>query len=67
MGLSISKSIVGAHGEFIKLVSEEKYGEVLGVHIIGPQATELIAQATMALQLEALELARKGNLPTFTL
>ncbi len=46
-------SIVGSHGGFIKLVSEEKYGEVLGVHIIGPQATELIAEATMALQLEA--------------
>jgi dihydrolipoamide dehydrogenase len=46
-------SIVGSHGGFIKLVAEEKYGEVLGVHIIGPQATELIAEATMALQLEA--------------
>jgi dihydrolipoamide dehydrogenase len=46
-------SIVGAHGGFIKLVAEEKYGEVLGVHIIGPQATELIAEATLALQLEA--------------
>jgi len=46
-------SIVGSHGGFIKLVAEEKYGEVLGVHIIGPQATEVIAEATTALQLEA--------------
>jgi dihydrolipoamide dehydrogenase len=46
-------SIVGSHGGFIKLVAEEKYGEVLGVHIIGPQATEIIAEATTALQLEA--------------
>lgn len=46
-------SIVGAHGGFIKVVAEEKYGEILGVHIIGPQATELIAEATAALQLEA--------------
>ncbi len=46
-------SIVGAHGGFIKVVAEEKYGEILGVHIIGPQATELIAEAATALQLEA--------------
>ena len=46
-------SIVGAHGGFIKVVAEEKYGEILGVHIIGPQATEIVAEATVALQLEA--------------
>ncbi len=46
-------SIVGAHGGFIKVVAEEQYGEILGVHIIGPQATEIIAEATTALQLEA--------------
>jgi dihydrolipoamide dehydrogenase len=46
-------SILGAHGGFIKVVAEEKYGEILGVHIIGPQATEIIAEATAALQLEA--------------
>ncbi len=46
-------SILGAHGGFIKIVADEKYGEILGVHIIGPQATEIIAEATAALQLEA--------------
>lgn len=46
-------SIVGSHGGFIKVVAEEKYGEILGVHIIGPQATEIVAEATAALQLEA--------------
>ncbi|MFQ5738085.1 MAG: dihydrolipoyl dehydrogenase [Acidobacteriota bacterium] len=46
-------SIVGAHGGFIKIVAEEMYGEILGVHIIGPQATEVLAEATAALQLEA--------------
>ncbi len=46
-------SILGAHGGFVKVVAEEKYGEILGVHIIGPQATEIIAEATVALQLEA--------------
>jgi dihydrolipoamide dehydrogenase len=38
---------------FVKIVSEKKYDEVLGVHIIGPHATELIAEATAALALEA--------------
>jgi dihydrolipoamide dehydrogenase len=38
---------------FVKIVSEKKYDEVLGVHIIGPHATELISEATAALNLEA--------------
>ena len=38
---------------FIKIVGEKKYDEVLGVHIIGPSATELIAEAAAALRLEA--------------
>jgi dihydrolipoamide dehydrogenase len=38
---------------FVKIVGEKKYDEVLGVHIIGPRATELIAEATAALRLEA--------------
>ena len=46
-------TILGAHEGFIKVVAEEKYGEVLGVHIIGPLATEILAEATTALQLEA--------------
>ena len=46
-------SIVGEHEGFIKIVSEKEYGEVLGVHIIGPQATELIAEAVTAMELEA--------------
>ncbi|HKW18665.1 MAG TPA: dihydrolipoyl dehydrogenase [Terriglobales bacterium] len=46
-------SIVGEHEGFIKIVSDAKYGEVLGVHIIGPQATELIAEAVTAMELEA--------------
>ena len=46
-------SIVGQHEGFIKIVSEAEYGEILGVHIIGPQATELIAEAVAAIQLEA--------------
>jgi len=37
---------------FVKIVAEKKYDEVLGVHIIGPAATELIAEAGAALKLE---------------
>jgi dihydrolipoyl dehydrogenase len=46
-------SIVGAHEGFIKIISDAEYGEILGVHIIGPQATELIAEAVAAMELEA--------------
>jgi dihydrolipoamide dehydrogenase len=46
-------SIVGEHEGFIKIVSDAKYGEILGVHIIGPLATELIAEAVTAMELEA--------------
>lgn len=46
-------SIVGEHEGFIKIVSDNEYGEILGVHIIGPQATELIAEAVTAMELEA--------------
>jgi dihydrolipoamide dehydrogenase len=46
-------SIVGSHEGFIKIVSDAKYGEILGVHIIGPNATELIAESVAALELEA--------------
>ncbi|MFQ5857752.1 MAG: dihydrolipoyl dehydrogenase [Anaerolineae bacterium] len=38
----------------VKIVSEAEYGRVLGVHIVGPQATELIAEASLAIQLETL-------------
>ncbi len=45
-------TIVGSHDGFVKVVSEAKYGEILGVHIIGPQATEIIAEAVAVLELE---------------
>ena len=45
-------TILGNHGGFIKVVSDEKYGEVLGIHIIGPLATEILSEAAAVLQLE---------------
>jgi dihydrolipoamide dehydrogenase len=44
--------ILGEEEGFVKIVSESKYDEVLGVHIIGPHATELIAEACVGMQLE---------------
>jgi dihydrolipoamide dehydrogenase len=45
--------IIGEEEGFVKIVSESKYDEILGVHIIGPHATELIAEACVAMQLES--------------
>ena len=48
-----SKStIVDSHDGFVKIVADAKFGEILGVHIIGPQATELIAEAVAVMELE---------------
>lgn len=37
---------------FVKIVADRRYDEVLGVHIIGPKATELIAEATLGIKME---------------
>ena len=46
-------SILGRHGGFVKVVAGEGSGEILGVHIIGPSATELISEAVVAMASEA--------------
>lgn len=46
-------TIVGVHDGFVKIIEDEKYGEILGVHIIGPQGYELISEAVTAMQAEA--------------
>ncbi len=38
---------------FVKIVADKKYDEILGVHMIGPRSTELVAEATLALRLES--------------
>ena len=45
-------NMAGEIDGFVKIVAEKKYDEVLGVHIIGPRATELVAEAVLALRLE---------------
>jgi len=42
-------NILGEAVGFVKIVADAKYDEILGVHIVGPHATELIAEATAAL------------------
>lgn len=46
-------AILGETEGLVKIVSEAKYGELLGVHIVGPHATDLIAEACVAISCEA--------------
>jgi dihydrolipoamide dehydrogenase len=51
---------IGQREGFVKIIADSKYDEILGVHIVGPHATDLIGEAVVAMQLEstAEELAR---------
>jgi dihydrolipoamide dehydrogenase len=53
----------------VKIVSDARYGEILGVHIVAANATELVGEAVLAMQLEATarELANSIRVhPTFS-
>jgi dihydrolipoyl dehydrogenase len=45
--------IVGEHEGFAKVIGDSRSGDTLGVHIVGPHATDLIAEAAMAFELDA--------------
>jgi len=45
-------TVLGSHDGFVKVVADAKFGEILGVHILGPGATDLIAEAVTVLELE---------------
>ncbi|HJT18660.1 MAG TPA: dihydrolipoyl dehydrogenase [Thermoanaerobaculia bacterium] len=45
--------ILAESGGLVKIVSDKKYDELLGMHIVGPRATELIVEGCSALELEA--------------
>jgi dihydrolipoamide dehydrogenase len=48
-----SKAMIAGHQEgLVKIIADAKYDEVLGVHIIGPKATELISEAVVGMTLE---------------
>ncbi len=51
-GILARARIAGEVEGFVKIVFDRKYDEILGVHMIGPRATELVAEATLALRLE---------------
>lgn len=51
---AIGKAGILGHSEgFVKIVGETKYDELLGLHIVGPRATELIAEGVVALEMES--------------
>lgn len=45
--------ITGQTAGMVKIITDTKYDEILGVHILGPRATDLIAEGALALRLEA--------------
>ena len=50
---SNGKALIEGEPEgFVKVVADEKYGEVLGVHIVGPHASDLILEPTLGITLE---------------
>lgn len=46
-------TILDKHEGFVKVISDARFGEILGVHIIGPEAFELIGEAVVAMEAEA--------------
>jgi dihydrolipoamide dehydrogenase len=51
---AIAKAIIGGEYEgFAKVIGNTETGDTLGVHLIGPHATDLVAEASLAFQLEA--------------
>ena len=46
-------TILDKHEGFVKVIAEETFGEILGVHIIGPEAFELVSEAVTAMEAEA--------------
>jgi dihydrolipoamide dehydrogenase len=51
---------LGDYGGFVKLITDEKYGEILGAHLIGPDVSELLPELTLAqrMELTSAEIAR---------
>ena len=45
--------ILGEKGGMAKVIAEPQYGKVVGVHILSPHATDLIAEAVLGIQMEA--------------
>ena len=56
---------LGDYAGWVKLVVDEKYGEILGAHMIGPEVTELLPELTLArnMELTPAEIARNVHAP----
>ena len=51
---AIAKALIGGESEgFAKIIADKETDETLGIHLIGPHATDLIAEASVAFELEA--------------
>jgi len=46
-------TILGRHDGFVKVVTDARFGEILGVHVIGPMAPDMITEAVVAMEAEA--------------
>ena len=46
------KALIEGQDGLIKIIADKAYGEILGVHMIGPKVTEMIAEATMCMNME---------------
>ena len=69
MGGVGAPTVYGDRGGMVKIVGETRYGELLGAHIVGARATDLIAELVVAKQLEGgrEEVARAVHAhPTFS-
>jgi dihydrolipoamide dehydrogenase len=52
--VGIGRAVAGGHADgFIKVIRDRKYSEILGAHIVGPHATELIAEFVVGRHLES--------------
>ncbi len=51
---------LGDYAGFVKIITDEKYGEILGAHMVGPEVTELLPELTLAqrMELTTAEIAR---------
>jgi dihydrolipoamide dehydrogenase len=43
---------LGDYAGWVKIITDTKYGEILGAHMIGPEVTELLPELTLAQQME---------------
>jgi dihydrolipoamide dehydrogenase len=51
---AIAKALIGGEYEgFAKVIADKKTDDTLGVHVVGPHATDLIAEASLAFQIDA--------------